>query len=149
VFDYAERRRRVAERMEAEGIDVLFLAPSADLEYLTGIRRDLPSFGESSYAHGWVTGATRVANVELFIDGSSQGVVNFFGPDRIDIPSTTPVQAWRVGVNLDNTTRGDHVLRAVGTDLSGNKRQFASQRVFFAGPGANCFIRRRSTTTSR
>ena len=99
--------------------------------------------------HGWVTGATRVANVELFIDGSTQGVVNFFGPDRIDIPSTTPVQAWRVGVNLDNTTRGDHVLRAVGTDLSGNKRQFASQRVFFAGPGANCFIRRRSTTTSR
>ena len=56
--------------------------------------------------HGWVTGATRVANVELFIDGSTQGVVNFFGPDRIDIPSTTPVQAWRVGVNLDNTTRG-------------------------------------------
>src|SRR5256885_8413957 len=42
--------------MEAEGVDVLFLAPSADLEYLTGIRRDLPSFGESSYAHGWVTG---------------------------------------------------------------------------------------------
>ena len=57
MFDYAERRRRVVERMEAEGIDVLFLAPSADLEYLTGIRRDLPSFGESSYAHGWVTGA--------------------------------------------------------------------------------------------
>ena len=43
--------------MEAEGVDVLFLAPSADLEYLTGIRRDIPSFGESSYAHGWVTGA--------------------------------------------------------------------------------------------
>src|SRR5436305_1494897 len=33
--------------MEAEGVDVLFLAPSADLEYLTGIRRDLPSFGEA------------------------------------------------------------------------------------------------------
>src|SRR5437899_3243608 len=43
--------------MEAEGVDVLFLAPSADLEYLTGIRRNIPSFGESSYAHGWVTGA--------------------------------------------------------------------------------------------
>src|SRR5881398_2704860 len=36
VFDHEERRRRVAERMEAEGVDVLFLAPSADLEYLTG-----------------------------------------------------------------------------------------------------------------
>jgi Xaa-Pro aminopeptidase len=57
VFDYAERRRRLADRMEAEGIDVLFLAPSADLEYLTGVERHVPSFGEASYAHGWVTGA--------------------------------------------------------------------------------------------
>src|SRR5512132_4227670 len=31
VFDYAERQRRLGERMEAEGVDVLFLAPSADL----------------------------------------------------------------------------------------------------------------------
>ena len=31
--------------------------PSSDLEYLTGLERDLPSFGQSSYAHGWVTGA--------------------------------------------------------------------------------------------
>src|SRR5919204_620251 len=57
MFDYAERRRRLGERMEAEGVDVLFLAPSADLEYLTGIERQLPSFGQSSYAHGWVAGA--------------------------------------------------------------------------------------------
>jgi len=57
VFDHAERRRRLAERMEAEGLDVLFLAPSADLEYLTGVERHIPSFGEASYAHGWVTGA--------------------------------------------------------------------------------------------
>ena len=38
MFDYAERQRRLAERMEAEDVDVLFLAPSADLEYLTGRR---------------------------------------------------------------------------------------------------------------
>src|SRR5881392_3720002 len=43
--------------MEGEGVDVLFLAPSADLEYLTGVERHVPSFGEASYAHGWVTGA--------------------------------------------------------------------------------------------
>ncbi|MGG7377347.1 hypothetical protein ACQ7B2_00605, partial [Escherichia coli] len=35
----------------------LFLAPSADLEYLAGVARQIPSFGEASYAHGWVTGA--------------------------------------------------------------------------------------------
>jgi Xaa-Pro aminopeptidase len=57
VFDYAERRRLLGERMEAERVDVLFLAPSADLEYLTGVERHVPNFGEVSYAHGWVTGA--------------------------------------------------------------------------------------------
>jgi Xaa-Pro aminopeptidase len=57
MFDYRERRRRLDERMEAEGVDVLFLAPSADLEYLTGVERQIPNFGEASYAHGWVTGA--------------------------------------------------------------------------------------------
>jgi Xaa-Pro aminopeptidase len=57
VFDHAARRRRLGERMRAAGIDVLFIGPSADLEYLTGIERQLPTFGQVSYAHGWVTGA--------------------------------------------------------------------------------------------
>src|SRR6476659_1949272 len=57
MFDYSARRRRLDERLEAEGIGALFLAPSADLEYLTGVERDIPNFGEASYAHGWVTGA--------------------------------------------------------------------------------------------
>jgi Xaa-Pro dipeptidase len=54
--EYAERREKLAERMQERGIDALFLPPSSDLEYLTGLERDLPSFGQSSYAHGWVTG---------------------------------------------------------------------------------------------
>src|SRR2546421_1328989 len=57
MFDYVERRRRLSEQMQTQGVDVLFLAPSADLEYLTGVERHVPSFGEASYAHGWVTGA--------------------------------------------------------------------------------------------
>jgi Xaa-Pro aminopeptidase len=57
VFDYASRQRRLSERLEQAGIDALFLAPSADLEYLTGVERQIPNFGEASYAHGWVTGA--------------------------------------------------------------------------------------------
>ena len=43
--------------MEAEDVDILFLALSADLEYLTGVERQIPNFGEASYANGWVTGA--------------------------------------------------------------------------------------------
>src|SRR6476659_11167552 len=57
MFDYASRRKRLAERLEREGIAALFLGPSADLEYLTGIERPVPSFGQPLYAHGWVTGA--------------------------------------------------------------------------------------------
>ena len=46
-----------AQLLEERGVDALFVAPSSDLEYLTGLERDLPSFGNISYAHGWVTGA--------------------------------------------------------------------------------------------
>jgi len=56
VFDYAARRGRLSERLRAEGVDALFLGLSADLEYLTGIERGIPFFGQSSYAHGWVAG---------------------------------------------------------------------------------------------
>jgi Xaa-Pro aminopeptidase len=55
--EYQERRERLAAAMQQEGLDLLFVPPSSDLEYLTGLERDLPSFGQSSYAHGWVTGA--------------------------------------------------------------------------------------------
>ncbi len=57
VFDYTERRRRLSERMGAAGVDLLFLQPSSDLEYLTGVERAIPTFGQSQYAHGWVAGA--------------------------------------------------------------------------------------------
>jgi Xaa-Pro aminopeptidase len=57
VFDYADRRRRLAERMEEAAVDLLFLPPSSDLEYLTGVERAIPTFGQSQYAHGWVAGA--------------------------------------------------------------------------------------------
>jgi Xaa-Pro aminopeptidase len=57
VFDYAERRQRLSERMRADAIDVLFVGLSADLEYLTGVERGIPFFGQSSYPHGWVAGA--------------------------------------------------------------------------------------------
>ena len=50
MFDHRERRRRLDERMEAEDVQVLFLAPSADLEYLTGVERQIPHFGEIAYA---------------------------------------------------------------------------------------------------
>ena len=55
--EYTRRRERLSELLASRGVDALFVPPSADLEYLTGIERDLPTFGNISYAHGWVTGA--------------------------------------------------------------------------------------------
>jgi Xaa-Pro aminopeptidase len=55
--EYVERRARLGEKLRAAGIDGMFVPPSSDLEYLTGLERDLPSFGNVQYAHGWVTGA--------------------------------------------------------------------------------------------
>lgn len=55
--EYAARRERLGELLRDRQIDALFVPPSSDLEYLTGIQRDLPTFGQSSYAHGWVAGA--------------------------------------------------------------------------------------------
>ena len=43
--------------MREAQVDLLFLAPSSDLEYLTGVERMIPTFGQSEYAHGWVAGA--------------------------------------------------------------------------------------------
>jgi Xaa-Pro aminopeptidase len=42
--------------MREEGVDVLFLGLSSDLEYLSGVERGIPFFGQSSYPHGWVAG---------------------------------------------------------------------------------------------
>jgi hypothetical protein len=94
--------------------------------------------------HGWVTGALKITNVELFLDNGSLGSANLTGPPRIDVPSTTPVTPWKIAVNLDQTPKGVHLLRAVGTDSNGNRRQFASVSVLFPGPGSNCVTRRRS-----
>src|SRR5581483_6858217 len=42
--------------------------------------------------HGWVTGTNRIANVEIFLDGSSLGLATLTDTVRTDVPSQTPVQ---------------------------------------------------------
>lgn len=97
-----------------------------------------------SYIHGWVTGTLKITNVELFLDGGSLGSASLAGAPRNDIPSTTPVFTWQIAANLDATPKGVHVLRAVGTDVNGNRRQFSSQPILFPGPGSNCVARRKA-----
>lgn len=93
--------------------------------------------------HGWVTGTQKIVNVELFLDNGSLGAATVGGPLRTNVSSNTPVYDWRMRVNLDATTAGTHILRAIGTDVLGNRRQFASKRLHFNGPGNNCTVPRR------
>ena len=93
---------------------------------------------------GWVTGSQKIANVEILLDSGSLGSAELGGPPRTDVASRWPVQTWRLGVNLDQTPRGEHTIRAIATDALGNRRQIAAVTVFFAGPGSNCTDRRRA-----
>lgn len=56
-MQYGERLNRVRQAMEQQGIDLLFVSPSANLQYLTGIERDRPNYGNVNYPGGWVLGA--------------------------------------------------------------------------------------------
>jgi hypothetical protein len=108
--------------------------------------------------HGWVTGATRISNVQLYLDGNllGSGTITNDVP-RTDIPSTTPVQNWRVVITLPANLGGpastpqnpnpgrQHLITAVGTDVNGNVRQFASQSYFFTPNWqTSCVVRRRA-----
>lgn len=53
---YDERLSRVRREMERRDIDLIFLPPSANMQYLTGIERDRPNYGNVNYPGGWVMG---------------------------------------------------------------------------------------------
>ncbi len=54
--DYAARVQRARVRMEQLGIDLLYLSPGANAQYLSGWRRHRPHFGNVNYPGGWVQG---------------------------------------------------------------------------------------------
>jgi len=57
ALPYADRLARTRQAMERLDIDLLFLTPSANLSYLTGIQRERPNHGNVNYPGGWVMGA--------------------------------------------------------------------------------------------
>ena len=57
MLDYQGRLARVQRAMAAADIELLFLSPSANLQYLTGIARDEPNYGNTMYPGDWLTGA--------------------------------------------------------------------------------------------
>ncbi len=56
-MNYSDRIARLRDILRAEGVDLIFLPISADLQYLTGIQRDMPNFGMTLYPGRWLEGA--------------------------------------------------------------------------------------------
>jgi Xaa-Pro aminopeptidase len=54
--DYAERLAEARARMGSLGIDLLYLTPGANAQYLTGWKRRPPTFGNIQRNGGWVEG---------------------------------------------------------------------------------------------
>ena len=57
TFDFRARRLAFEAIMDEAGVDIVWLPIGADLEYLTGIQRRVPTFGDVNYTHGWIAGA--------------------------------------------------------------------------------------------
>jgi D-alanyl-D-alanine dipeptidase len=57
AIDYNTRLERARAKMDELGIELMFLPQSANLEWLTGIRRDKPSYTYVTYPGGWLNGA--------------------------------------------------------------------------------------------
>jgi Xaa-Pro aminopeptidase len=105
--EYEARQERLAERLEANAIDALFVHPSSDLEYLTGLERDLPSFGQVSYAHGWTAGA-------FFAPGSAPIFVLPRMVVAFHLDGKPPAGAIVVNETDDGRARFGEAVRALG-----------------------------------
>jgi len=107
LFDHAGRRSKMDEVLAGEGIDAMFLGPSSDHEYLTGIERMIPTFGNISYAHGWVAGA-------LFRPG--RGPVHILPRmyAEYDLPHGKPPDLVVVNETDDGAAMFEKLARGVG-----------------------------------
>ena len=150
MFDYAARRRRLDAVLEKEGVDALFLGLSSDLEYLTGLERNIPTFGNVSYAHGWVGGA-------FFRSGHEPIIVVPRMFAEFDLPHGAPGELVVVKETDDGRAVFDKVAKgvgevktlAIGSRLWGETvmnllRVFGSPRLVNAEPMVNLLRRVKS-----
>ncbi len=56
-IDHAVRLARARAQMDRAGVDLMYLPPSADLQWLTGIRRERARYTNIVYPGGWLHGA--------------------------------------------------------------------------------------------
>lgn len=119
MTEHEQRRRQLSDRMEAAGVDLVFLPPSADLEYFTGMERRVPTFGEVAYTHHWVAGA--------FLAPGQEPV--FVLPRMIrefDLPHGVPGDVVTVAESDD----ADALFGAVAGRFSGVRRLAVGKRAW-------------------
>jgi Xaa-Pro aminopeptidase len=117
LFDYAARRAALAQRMTDAGIELMFLPPSADLEYLTGVQRRVATFGNVGYAHHWVAGA-------LFAPGAEPVFVLPRMITEFDLPEGVEGEVVTVNESDDGSAIMATVLSrfgSIGTLAVGNR----------------------------
>ena len=107
MFAYETRRGSLSHILAQEAVDVLFLGPSSDLEYLTGLERNIPTFGNVSYAHGWVGGAFfRPGHEPTFL------LPRMFA--EFDLPHGAPGELVVVNETDDGQALFDNVAKSMG-----------------------------------
>ena len=119
MFDHARRQARLSDVMREEGVDLVFLGLSSDLEYLSGVERGIPFFGESSYPHGWVAGA-------FFRPGAEP----VFVLPRMVVVFDLPVRPAGEIVVVDETDDGRAVFERVAKGLGAAASVAVGDRVW-------------------
>ena len=111
TFDYAARRAAFGSVMDGAGVDLAWFPTGADLEYLTGLQRRVPTFGDVNYTHGWVAGA--------FIIGGRDPVFllprNFV---EFDLPEGVPGEV----ISVDEMDDGDALFARAAASLGPARR---------------------------
>ena len=102
MFDYKGRRAELNTKLLQEGIDVVFLPLGSDFEYFTGIKRNLPTYGATSYTHGWATGVFLSPYREpIFLLPRLVALVHFSGRE---VPGEL--------IRLDETSDGEYLFNS-------------------------------------
>jgi len=110
---FQQRLTATRTRMQAMGVEAMFLSPSANMEYLTGERRRKPTFAHLLWTNGWVMGAW------ITLDRAP-----FFTAPRMAADYELKNEAgWEVRV-LENEGHSTAFLKQIADDL-----KLANQRI--------------------
>jgi Xaa-Pro dipeptidase len=111
---FQRRLAAVRSRMQAIGVEAMFLSPSANLEYLTGERRRRPNLAQFLWTNGWVMGAWITLDRDPF----------FTAPRMAADYELKNDEGWEVRV-LEDSGSSTAFLKQVAADLKLDAKRVA------------------------